>query len=546
MHINERPSPADAISRAAPRLATAVMIVAVGYLGSRLLGIVRTAVIANEFGTSPELSAYWVAFRLPDLVFQMLAGATLASAFVPVFARHFTRQSPDRAWQLASSVLNLLAIATLAFALIAILLAPLIVPLMAPGLGDETGQEGHLQGLAVELTQMMLISPVFFSVGAMLMAILNARHSFFLSALAPMLYNVGIIFGALVLSGPWGIHGLALGVVIGSAMHLLIQLPGLVRIGMRYSFKATWRDEGVREVGRLMLPRTIGLGAAQLNLVITVFFASRLGDQTISALNYAWTLAVLPLGLFGMAISTAVFPTLAEHAAGERITELRSTVIRSLRLILFFTIPASIGLVLLRTPVVGLLLERGAFTGTSTDLTASALAMYSIGLFAHAAIEILSRGFYAIGDTRTPVTMAVLSMFLTLIFSLILVGPLEHDGLALAFSLATIAEAYFLYINLGRRIGNLVSADFGGFLYRVFVSSILMTEVVALFFFTFAEFDPFGSHSFIGNFIVVAFAAAFGAAAFLTTATLLRCDEAWVIWQRLGIEQSALPVWLRR
>ncbi len=531
----ESASPNSSIGRVAPRLATAVLVVAMGYLGSRLLGVARTVVIADEFGTAPELSAFWVAFRLPDLVFQALAGATLASAFVPVFARYIARHSEDDAWRLASSVLNLLAIATLAFALLAVLLAPLIVPLTAPGLGEETGDQERLHGLAVELTQLMLLSPVFFSVGAMLMAILNARQRFFLSALAPMLYNVGIIFGALVLSGPWGVHGLAIGVVLGSAMHFFIQLPGLALVGMRYRPTLNWRDEGVREVGRLMLPRTIGLAAAQLNLIITIFFASRLGDQTISALNYAWTLAVLPLGLFGMAISTAVFPTLAAQAASESIEALRNTIIRSLRVILFLTVPASVGLILLREPLVALLLERGAFTDSSTDLTSSALALYSVGLFALAAIEILSRGFYAIGDTRTPVTMAVLSMVLTLMFSLALVGPLEHDGLALAFSLAVIIEAYLLYINLDRRLGKFSTGEFAAFLFKVLVSVVLMTEVVALFVFGFAALDPLGDRTFWASLIVVTFGAAFGAVAYLLTTSLLRCDEARLIWQRFDL-----------
>jgi putative peptidoglycan lipid II flippase len=307
---------------------------------------------------------------------------------------------------------------------------------------------------------------------------------------------------------------------------------------MRYRLKADWRDEGVREVCRLTLPRILGLGAAQLNLIITIFFASRLGDQTISALNYAWTLAVLPLGLFGMAISTAVFPTLAEQAARKSLDVLRRTITTSLRLILFFTLPASVGLILLREPLVALLLERGAFSEDSTELTASALALYSVGLFAHAAIEILSRGFYAVGDTRTPVTMAVLSMILTLVFSLVLVGPLEHDGLALAFSLAAIVEAYLLYANLGRRFGGFDNQDIVSFLYKVFVAAILMTEVVALFVFGFAAMDLFGDRSFWANLIVVTFASSLGAAAFVATALLLRCEEAQLVVQQLGAKSG--------
>ena len=293
-------------------LAAAAIIVAVGFFGSRFLGLLRTVAIARSFGTSPELGAYWVAFRLPDMVFQVLAGATLASAFIPVFSRYFTRQSREEAWRLASSVLNLVFIATAVLALLGFLLAPVLVPLMAPGLGQDSGRQAELQALAVRLTRIMLISPIFFSVSGMFMGISNARHHFLFPALAPWTYNISIIVAALV---SHSVNGLAVGVVVGAFIHLAIQLPAVRLIGMDYRPVADWRDPGVREVGRLMLPRALGLAAAQLNFLVTIFFASQVSDEAISAVNYAWLIVMMPLGLFGMAISTAVFPTLAEQAA---------------------------------------------------------------------------------------------------------------------------------------------------------------------------------------------------------------------------------------
>ncbi|MFQ5879646.1 MAG: murein biosynthesis integral membrane protein MurJ [Dehalococcoidia bacterium] len=541
----ERTSFADSAGGAARGLAGAAAIVALGFLGSRLLGVVRTITIADAFGTSPEVSAFWVAFRLPDLVFQVLAGATLASAFIPTFARYVAQRGQEEAWRLASSVLNIIAIATVVFALVAFALAPVIIPLIAPGLGEETGRQEELQGLAVELTRLMLLSPILFAVSGMVMGILNARHSFLLPALAPMLYNLGIIFGAVFLSGPWGVKGLAAGVVMGSALHLVVQLPGLVRAGMRYRLAADWRHPGVREVGRLMLPRTVGLAAAQANFVVAIFFASRLGDETISALTYAWLLATMPLALFGMAISTAVFPTLAEQAAADSTEALRRTIAASLRFILFLTIPASIGLVLLREPLVALLLERGAFTAASTDITASALAFYSAGLFAHATIEILSRGFYALGDTRTPVAMAVLSMVLNLLLSLALVGPLEHNGLALALSAATIIEACLLYVRLQRRLGGLEAGHLANFLVRTGAAAALMAGVVAPFVLGVDAANPFGSSTAWESLLVVVVASALGAAVFFVAAALLRCEEAWRVGQRLGLTGGGRRRWLR-
>jgi len=261
-------------------VAGAAMVVAVGFLGSRILGLVRTMAIADAFGTSPDLDAYWVAFRLPDLIFQVLAGAAMGSAFIPTFARYVAQKNEAEAWRLASSLLNLVAILTAALAAAAAILAPWLVPLMAPGL-----EEG-LQDKAVELTRIMLVSPFLFAVSGMLTGILNARQHFFLAAVAPMLYNLSIIFGAVFLSEPWGVRGLAAGVVLGSGLHLLVQVPGLFGVGMRYRLEANWRHRGVQEVARLMLPRMAGLAAAQANFVVAIFFASRLEEGSISALNY--------------------------------------------------------------------------------------------------------------------------------------------------------------------------------------------------------------------------------------------------------------------
>src|SRR3990170_5456928 len=196
-----------------PSLALATAIVAAGFLGSRLLGVLRSVAIADAFGTSPELSAYWVAFRLPDLVFQLLAGATLGSAFIPTFTRLFTKESEEAAWRLARSVLNLVALATIVLAVLAALLAPLLVPIMAPGLGEDTGRQEELRSLAVDLTRIMMLSPILFAVSGMFMGILNARHHFLWPAIAPMVYNLAIIVGALAYDD---VHALAVAVVVGA------------------------------------------------------------------------------------------------------------------------------------------------------------------------------------------------------------------------------------------------------------------------------------------------------------------------------------------
>lgn len=440
-------------------LALAAAIVAFGFLGSRLLGVLRTVATAGAFGASPELDAYNVAFRIPDLIFQVLAGATLGSAFIPVFARITRRDGDDPAWRLASTVLNLVAASTAVLCVIAFVLAPYIVPLTAPGLGADVGRHAELTDKAVKLTRLMLLSPLLFSVSGMVTGILNGRQRFFLSALAPMLYNIAIIFGAVVLSGPWGVEGLAVGVVIGAALHLAIQIPGLFKERMRYTPSFDWRDPATREVARLMGPRVVGLAAAQVNFLVTIYFGSKIGSSAISNLNYAWLLAGLPLALFGIALSTAVFPRLAGHAAEEDMAALTQTISRVLRVIMFLTIPAALGLALLRYPATVVLLQRGEFSSADALITASALGFYCLGIVPLAGIEIHSRGFYALGDTRTPVVLAVMAVALNFFLSAVLWQRYEYRGLAFAVSASAWLEWVMLYVFYLQRTGASAAAD---------------------------------------------------------------------------------------
>lgn len=432
---------------------SAAFVVAAGFVLSRLLGLVRSVVIAHAFGTDPELAAFWVAVRLPDLVFQLLAGATLSAAFIPTFSRVLLRSGEDAAWRLASSALNIIATATLVLAALAYVFAPTIVPLLAPGLGDATGQQEELRALAIHLTRLMLISPIFFGASGMLTGILNARHHFLAPALAPILYNLGIIVGAAFADGR--VEGLAWGVVGGAAAHLLVQVPALRSTGMRWSPSFDVFSDGVQEVLRLMGPRVLGLAASQLNFIAAIFFASFVSDEAISALNYAFLMIMMPVGVIGIAISTAVFPTLAQHGASQDLSALRTAVSKSLRQILFLAVPASAGLIILATPSVRVLLERGAFDTESTELVVAALAIYAAGIAAHSGIEILSRGFYALADTRTPVAIAVAAMVLNLALSAALVAPFGLRGLAGAASITAFVEFGLLLWVLSTRLGGL-------------------------------------------------------------------------------------------
>ncbi len=510
----------------APSLTTAALIVAAGFLGSRVLGLLRSVIIAHSFGTSPELDAYWVAFRLPDLVFQLLAGATLASAFIPTFARVETRDGAEAAWRLASSVLNLVLLATMAVAALAFLLAPRVVPWLAPGLGQESGRQEELRSLAVDLTRLMLVSPVLFSVSGMFMGILNARRHFLTPAIAPMAYNLSIIAATLISPD---VHVLAAGVVAGSALHLAVQLPDLRRAGMVYSFVARWRDAAVREVGVLMAPRILGLAAVQLNFLVTVFFASKITDGAISAVNFAWLILMTPVGVIGMAISTAVFPTLAGHAAASEGDALADRLSRTFRLIVFLSLPAGAGLALLAKPLIVVLLQRGAFGSDSTALASEALAFYALGLCAHTTIEILSRGYYALADTRTPVVFAVTSMILNAALSAALYGPLEVRGVAIALSASAGLEAGLLYLFLCRRIPRLASASLRASAARAAASTAAMAATMGLALLVLERGGGLDASRTAGALAALAIAGSLGVAAFLATAVALGAGEVWLV-----------------
>jgi putative peptidoglycan lipid II flippase len=423
---------------------------------SRLLGLGRQMVIGALFGTSGEVDAYLAANRITETVFLIVAGGALGSAFIPTFAGHLAREDRAGAWELASSVINLALIVMTAVAGLIALFAPtLVCTLIAPGLNP------RLQTLAVRLLRLMLVTPIVFGVSGVVMGALNAHQHFLLPALAPSIYNLSIIGGAVVLGPRWGVLGMALGVVAGSFLHLLVQVPQLLRYSARYVPTLGLCNPSVREVGRLMAPRVLGTAVAQINLVINNSLATGMGEGAISAINFAWMLMLLPQGVFAQAVGTAAFPTFATQAARGEWEEFRDTLSATLRGIFFLSIPATMGMLVLGKPLVSLFFERGAFGATSTNAVAWALTFFTLGLVGHAGLEIVARAFYALHDTFTPVWVGGLAMGLNVALSLALprvftsAGLQPSGGLALANSIATLLQFGVLLILIRRRMNGI-------------------------------------------------------------------------------------------
>ena len=439
------------------RIARAATLVMALFIASRVLGLLREVVIAHQFGTSAQMDAYLAAFRLPDFLFYVVAGGALGSAFIPTFTGYVARQDMPGAWRLASAVVNWVILILSLLGAIAAVFAPWIVRQLYADFSPEQ------QALTIELMRWMLISTVIFGVSGVLMGILNAQQHFLLPALAPVIYNVAIILGAWLLGPIWGVHGLTAGVVLGAAGHLLVQLPGLVwsKQPMQYRPVLPLGDAGVREVGRLMGPRVLGLAAVQLNFVVNTVLAASLATGSVTALNYGWIIMLLPQGVISQSVATALFPTLAALAATGEWAEMRRVFGLTLRTMLFLTLPAAVGLILLAEPIVGLLLQRGAFDEISTQRTAWALSLFSLGLVGHAVVEIAARAFYALKNTKTPVTIGILAIAVNVVLSIVLMrlfarlGWMPHGGLALANAIAVTLEMVVLLVLLRPVMGGL-------------------------------------------------------------------------------------------
>ncbi len=445
---------AAAVSGSTRQIARAAVLVVALFMISRVLGLAREMIIGARFGTSAELDAYQAAFRVPDLLFQLVAGGALGSAFIPVFTGCLTRRDLTGGWRLFSAVTNLVLIVLTALAAAMAIAAPWLVHnVLAPGFSLAQ------QALTVELVRWMLISTVIFGVSGIVMGVLNSFQHFLLPALAPVLYNLSIIAGAWFLAPTLGVFGLVLGVVVGAALHLDVQLLGLWWYGAKYKATLGLYDPKVREVARLMGPRVIGLAAVQVNFWVNTLLASSLATGSIAALNYAWLIMLLPQGIVAQGVATAAFPTFAALQAQGRRDELRRTITSTLRGILFLAIPAAVALLAWGAPLVRMLLERGQFTPQSTALTTYALTFYSIGLIGHSAVEILARAFYALHNTRTPVIVGISTMALNVVLSVLLRGWLLHGGLALANTIAIMIEMTLLFVLLSKLIGGL---DWGG------------------------------------------------------------------------------------
>ncbi|MGE5551413.1 MAG: murein biosynthesis integral membrane protein MurJ [Bacteroidota bacterium] len=431
------------------RVARAAGLIAALTLFSRLLGFVRES-LAGRLFSRLETDAYFAAFAVPDFMYYLLVGGALSAAFIPVFTEYLARGEEKEGWRAASTFINTVVLLLVVFAGAGMLFAGPIGRLEAPLFS------GSKLALVSQLTRIMFSSVAMLAMAGLLSGVLYSYQVFLTPSLGPVVYNIGIIAGAFFLGNRFGIKGMAAGVVSGAAASLALQIWSVWRRRPAYRpFFFDFRHPGFVRMLWLLLPALFGLSATQLNILFTNMMASGLPEGSISALRWANRLIQLPLGIFAAAIGTAFFPAMARAVAEDKMDSYRETFSLGLRAILFVTIPAAVGLAVLRYPVIRLLFEGQRFSAHDTSLTAYALAFYCLGMFAHAAILILPRAFYALQDTRTPVVVTAGTVAISLLLNLIFLRftQLGHGGLALSFSIMGILNMASLLYFLRKKVG---------------------------------------------------------------------------------------------
>jgi putative peptidoglycan lipid II flippase len=463
------------------RIAKAASIIGMGTFLSRILGFLRDMVIANFFGAGMAADAFFVAFRIPNLWRRLVGEGSLTISFIPIYTEYMTQRSEEDTRELTHIAFTIAGVVLLALTLFGILFSPLLIRIIAPGWFDR-----YPETFSLTVTLNQVIFPYLFFMGlfALCMGILNSLRHFFAPAIAPIFLNISIILSVLLFYSVFErpVMTLALGVLAGGIIQFLFQIPFLLKKGVSFQFNFNFRHPAIKRIGSLMIPGLIGTGVYQLNVFIDTIFASFLPRGSVSYLFYADRLMEFPLGIFAIAIGMASLPSLSGLASQGRIEELKETLSFTVRLVSFISIPAMVGLIALKTPIINLLFQRGIFDYFATEMTARALLCYSIGIWAIAGARTLAPAFYALQDTWTPLKIALICLVANVVFNsaFIFFTSLKHAGLALATSLSSMLNLILLFWKLGPKLGRMGLAKDIKSLLRILLCSLCMGLVAYL------------------------------------------------------------------
>ena len=508
----------------------AALVLGAAAFVSRIIGVVRDRIFAHHFGAGETLDIYYAAFRIPDLVYNLLILGALSAGFIPVFLDVWEKNQ-KKAWFVTNSIIHILALALLFLLVPLYFLMPHIVPYIVPGF-----TEGALQE-TVTLSRTMLLSPFILGISGIVSGVLQSRKSFFIYSLTPILYNIGIILGVIFLVPHFGTQGLAYGVIFGALLHLLIQLPTLYHHGYSYRTVLDIRDKSVQAIGKLMIPRTITLATQQINLLVITILASQLGAGSISVFTFAQNLQFFPVGIIGVSFALAAFPTLSEFHAKKSTTEFINYLTQTIKQILFLILPCTVIFLLLRAQIVRVVLGSGKFDWQATILTADILAFFTISFFAQCLIPLLIRAFYAKHNTITPLIISLISAAINIILSITLQRTFGIQGLALAFSLAACIQIALLWFGLRHIIAWDKTKGILSSLYKICIAVTLMaftTQILKHPFSLIVHMDTFW-----GIFAHALLSGGCGIVVYLFTCYVLKTEEL------LLLKQSIQKRWLK-
>ncbi len=498
---------------------SAAFLITVAGLFSRLLGLVRDRLLASTFGAGDILDVYYASFRIPDLIYNLLILGALSAAFIPVFTRLIKYKNKNESWDLVNGIMNLAIFCIVMLSLLFCIFTPQLMKFITPGFNSDK------MILVVKFTRIMFLSPLLLGVSGIFSSVLTSYKRFLVYSLAPIFYNVGIIIGILFFVRIWGPIGLAWGVVFGALLHMLIQYPAVRQLGFRYdrSFFKYFSNKDVRKVVKLMIPRTMGIMVNQINLFVITIFASLLASGSLAVFNFAQNLQSVFLGVVGISFAIAVFPTLSALSSEKDKKEFIKTFSRTFRQILFFIIPISVFILLLRAQIVRVVLGSGKFDWEDTILTFQCLGIFSLSLFAQSVIPLLARTFYALHNTKIPFYIALVSETVNIVTVLLLIEKYKILSLAIAFSLASLIQMFLLLFILRSQLGLLDDHKIITSIIKVSLASVF--SGVSIQFFKYLIGNLVNLYTFIGVFTQLTISALVGIGVFLVMAQVFKIEE---------------------
>jgi len=505
------------INRESKTIVGAAVVVGILSFASRIVGLIRDRILAGAFGAGETLDVYYAAFKIPDLFFQLIVVGALSASFIPLFTKHYRGLSKKDAWMFTNNILHLLGVVIFVATIVLIIFARPLASLVAPGF------DSVMQSHVASFMRIMFLSQILLAFSMVYGSILQSLKRFTLYAFAPIVYNAGIIVGALFFVDRLGTIGLAWGVVFGAFMHVLLQLFGSYSAGYRYQYVMDWKDKDAKEVLRMTGPRMFSIGVTQLLFVVLSIMATTMGSGSVTMFQFAYNIQFFPVGIIGISYAIAAFPAFAEHLGQKDLNAFRSAFSSTIRQVLFFMIPMMLLFLILRSQVVRIIVGAGSFDWNATITTADTLAFFALSCIPQAFVFILARSFFALQDTATPLTAGVISALFGIISAFLFEKVFGVIGLAMAFSFAAIINMVLLWVPLRTRVGSLDELHIVQSLMKMTLAGV--GSAVVMHVFKPITVGMFPLDTFFGVFLQLSISGGAGFLTYLGISRILRSEE---------------------